>query len=76
MSIQQHAQNILDLCTAGPIQGGISIEIKREAQAIVDAGVCAYCLTSNVLPPVDIDIDREVGIALAGHVDTLESTPL
>ena len=37
MNIQQHAQNILDLCTAGPIQGGISIEIKREAQAIVDS---------------------------------------
>lgn len=37
MSIEQNAQAILDICQAGPIPGGISINIKEQAQAIIDA---------------------------------------
>jgi|GEM_PF-4300564 len=37
MTIEQNARAILDICERGPIPGGISIEIREQAQAIVDA---------------------------------------
>ncbi|WP_299077835.1 hypothetical protein [uncultured Paraglaciecola sp.] len=48
MTIEQAAREILRLCEAGPIPGGVSIKIQEQAQGIVDAFEWVDC--SDRLP--------------------------
>lgn len=51
--MKQHAQNIIDLCNAGPIPGGISLKIKAEAEAILAGG---WISVEDALPDMNCQI--------------------